>query len=112
MKTIQSPAAARTGAVISAESIAIMAICMADLVSTIWLLAAGLATEANPLMARLLSHSPLLFCTVKMGTVTCLVTVTEWYKKHNPTFVRNVMRAAIASYLAIYFILVFGINWA
>lgn len=112
MMTIQSPATSRTGTTISIENLAIMGICLADLISTMWLLAAGLATEANPLMARLLSCSPLLFCAVKMGTVTCLVIVTEWYKKFNPTFVRRTTRLTIALYLILYFILVFAINQA
>jgi hypothetical protein len=112
MKTIQSPSVSRTGTAISAESIVLMAICIVDLASTMWLLAAGLATEGNPLMAHLLSHSPLLFCTVKMGTVTCLVVVTEWYKRSNPAFARNVLRVAIVLYLVLYVTLVFAINLA
>ena len=112
MKTTQSPAASRAGIAISMESIVILLICTLDLVSTVWLLAAGLATEANPLMARLMRHSPALFCGVKMGTVFCLVGVTEWYKRYNPAFARCVMRTAIAVYLTTYLVLVIAINQA
>lgn len=112
MKTTQSPAASRTGIAISMESIVILIICTFDLVSTVWLLAAGLATEANPLMARLMRHSLALFCGVKMGTVFCLVGVTEWYKRYYPAFVRCVMRTAIAVYLTAYIVLVIAINRA
>lgn len=112
MNTTQSPAASRAGIAISIESIVILIICTLDLLSTVWLLAAGLATEANPLMAFLMRHSPALFCGVKMGTVFCLIGMAEWYKRYNPAFVRSVMRTAIAVYLAMYFVLVIVINRA
>jgi len=110
MKTSQVSAGNRTDIGISRESITILAICTLDLLSTIWLLAAGLAREANPLMARLLEHSTALFCIVKMGTVFCLIAATEWYKRYNPDFVRTVMRTAIFAYLILYVVLVLRIN--
>ncbi len=112
MKTTQVSALNRRETVISMESILIFAICSMDLLSTLWLLAAGLAAEANPLMAYLLKHGTAAFCAVKMSTVICLIAVTEWYKKYNPRFVRNIMRITIAAYLTIYAILVSTINLA
>lgn len=110
MKTTQQSVASRTGMLISGESFAIFAVCALDLLSTVWLLAVGLATEANPLMAWLLNHSLVLFCSVKMATVISLIAVAEWYKRHNPRFVRTSMRMAIVGYLVIYLVLVLTIN--
>lgn len=112
MKTTQAPAAVQTETAVSFESITVLAICLLDLLSTIWLIAAGLATEANPMMASLMKHSLVLFCGVKMGTALCLVALTEWYRRYNPVFVRKVMRTAIAAYLMLYIVLVFSINLA
>ncbi len=110
MKTTQQSAACRSGIPISGESLVILAICTLDLLSTVWLLSVGRATEANPLMAALLRHSLALFCIVKMGTVISLIAATEWYRRYNPRFVRSAMRTAIAGYLAIYLVLVLTIN--
>ena len=110
MNTTQSQTASRPWIEISRESIIILAVCMLDLLSTVWLLSAGLATEANPLMAHLLDRSLALFCGVKMGTVFCLIALTEWYRKQHPIFVRSVMRFAIAGYLALYTVLLLKVN--
>ena len=112
MKTTQLTTASRTWIEISWQSITILAICLFDLLSTIWLLETGLATEANPLMAYLLEHGMGWFCGIKMGTVFCLVAVTEWYRKHNPVFVRNIMWVTITGYITIYVVLLIKVNFA
>jgi hypothetical protein len=112
MKTTQTSAPSRIWIEITWESMVITLICALDLLSTVWLLEAGRATEANPLMAYLLNHSLSLFCGVKMGTVACLVTLAEWYRKYNPVFVRKTMRWTIIGYIVIYFVLVSKINLA
>lgn len=112
MKTTQTSLTKETWLEIGWESIVIALICSLDLLSTLWLLGIGWATEANPLMARLLDHSVWLFCGVKMGTVFLLIAVAEWYRKYNPAFVRRMMRFSITAYLALYVALVLRINLA
>jgi len=97
---------------ISRESIVITVLCILDLVTTAVLLVVGLAEEGNPLMAYCLRHSMATFCLVKLGTVSALIGLAEWYRKQNAEFVRRIMRAAIAAYVLLYFGLLFAINFA
>lgn len=112
MKTPPVSAVSRLTTGISGESIAITVVCVFDLLTTLVLVAVGLAEEANPLMALCLRHSMVTFCLVKLGTMLALVGLAEWYRKRNPAFVRKIMRVAVAAYVLLYLGLLFIVNFA
>ena len=70
----------------------------------------GLATEANPLMAICISYGLLTFFAIKLGMLIPLVILAEWYRRHNPAFVKFAMRSAVIGYLSIYIILSITVN--
>lgn len=80
------------------------------MVSTLFLVAAGAAVEANPVLAVCLNRSPLMFIAVKLISFVPFVIVTEWYRRKNPEFARNAARAAIGVYLFAYIVLIVKIN--
>ena len=97
-------------AVISREAIILIGICVADTALTVALLAMGLATEANPIMAHYVEQGFGIFCLVKLGTLVPAVLAAELYRRHNPEFVRRVLRSGIIAYLGIYFAALFAVN--
>lgn len=108
MRITQPTAVGRAG--IGMESMVMLTICVLDVVSTAWLVTAGLATEANPLMAYLIERSIALFCGVRMATVLALVIAAEIYRRRKPEFVRTVMRFGILTYLLLYVVLLYRVN--
>lgn len=95
---------------ISRESVFLFAVCMADMVLTVMLVAMGLAREANPLMAKCLEHGYVVFCLVKISTALLAIGAAERYRRHNPLFVKRVLQAATIAYLGLYFSLLLAIN--
>ncbi|HUV04378.1 MAG TPA: DUF5658 family protein [Armatimonadota bacterium] len=88
---------------ISRESLCLIAICLADTLLTIVLVASGLAKEANPLMVYCVDRGYGIFCLVKLGTLIPTVVAAEMYRASNPVFVRRALRTGIAAYLCLYF---------
>jgi len=88
---------------ISRESFCLIAICLADTLLTIVLLASGLAKEANPLMVYCVDRGYDTFCFVKLGTLIPTVAAAEMYRRYNPAFVRRALRVGIIAYLCLYF---------
>lgn len=95
---------------ISRESVCLFAVCMADMALTVLLVAMGLATEANPLMAKCIEHSYVTFCLVKISTALLAIGAAERYRPRNPLFIKRVLQSAIGLYVGLYIILVLAIN--
>lgn len=95
---------------ISRESLCLILVCLVDTIVTALLVNAGMACEANPLMARIMAYGIPVFCVAKMLTVLPLVILAEWYRKHNPGFIRGALRVGIAAYLCIYLVSVAAVN--
>jgi len=93
------------------QTLLLAAIGLADLVSTLLLVGRFGAAEANPLMAPLLRHSPLLFAAVKVATLTLSLLALEWSRRRRPLLVRRAMSAALVAYLALYVAGVARANW-
>jgi len=109
----KAPSAARAvTSAVSKESLILLAICLVDALLSIVLLATGLAEEANPLMARCLDHSFAAFYLVKMASVVPALVAAELYRRHNPVFIRRLLRGAIVAYITLYFSLLFIVNFA
>lgn len=95
---------------ISMESSLICLICITDMATTLYWISCGIAIEANPIMARLLQYGVSAFVSIKLLSFIPYIFVSEWYKKHNPIFVRKASRAAIATYLFVYALLSYKVN--
>ncbi|MHB9037222.1 MAG: DUF5658 family protein [Armatimonadota bacterium] len=95
---------------VSIESLILVAICLADMLVTLYCVMAGLAVEQNPIMAACINTSPGMFVVVKMLSFVPFVVAVELYRKKNPDFARNACRCAIGLYVATFTILTLGIN--
>lgn len=96
--------------ILSIESIILIVICLADMISTLIMTAHGIAVEQNPIMAVCLKHSAGAFIAVKLISFVPFVVVTEWYRRKNPVFARQASWAAILIYVAAYVFVTAGVN--
>lgn len=92
-------------------NILLLIIGFADLLTTLFWLHAGQATEVNPIMAAVLSLSPVLFVVVKIATLGAYVAVIEWYRRHrNPSFARIVSNFTVVAYVSVYSVSFLAVN--
>ena len=92
-------------------NIALLAIGIADLATTLYWVRTGQATEVNPIMAVLLDAGMLPFVVVKLSTLISYVAVTEWYRRNrNAAFARATGNITVVAYLNIYAISFAGVN--
>lgn len=75
---------------------------IADTLSTYWLITRGYATEFNPLMDWLIQVSWGAFFFVKFAILAMAVGLAEWYRRHNPPFVRRWVRFGAWAYLTLW----------
>ena len=95
-----------TRGLLSWEVLTFFAICVADMVTTLWWTAHGIAVEGNPLLAPLMKISPLLFTVAKTASFLPALIVCSYYRVTYPGFVSLALRIAIASYLTLYLVTV------
>lgn len=93
-----------------AESLVLSAICLTDMLLTLYFVMTGLAVEQNPIMAACIKHSPLTFVIVKTLSFLPFVIGVEIYRRRNPYFARVVCRAAIGVYLIMFVVLTAAVN--
>ncbi|HLK56614.1 MAG TPA: DUF5658 family protein [Chthonomonadaceae bacterium] len=87
---------------IAKESWVIMAIGLADLITTIIFIQNHGAEEANPLFRRYWEMGLMAFIFAKLALLVGPLWVLEWARKRNPAFVSWALRSAIAGYLIMY----------
>jgi hypothetical protein len=78
------------------------AICLVDLVTTLYWISRGEAHEGNQWMARVLELGPRAFILVKVLTFAPALVLAEWYRPRNPELIARVMRWVILGYLIAY----------
>jgi hypothetical protein len=87
------------------------AICLVDMVLTLWLIQAGLAAEANPLMRDLLAQGVIWFigfkCLFTFGPLYLLERVAQ---RHGPV-VQQYLRLGIMAYLGMHILNAGGAIW-
>jgi hypothetical protein len=96
---------------ISRESLLLAAICITDMILTATLVQFKLAAEQNPLMAACLGKGIGIFIIVKMLTFVPFIALAEYYRRHNPAFVRTATRCAIFLYLSVYATVLIRVNF-
>lgn len=95
---------------ICAESLILIAICVADMLATLWFVLSRMAVEQNPIMAACINHSPATFVLIKLVSFVPFVVAVELYRRRNPGFARAACRWAIGVYLATFVALTLGTN--
>ncbi|MHB9037217.1 MAG: DUF5658 family protein [Armatimonadota bacterium] len=99
-----------TNMTLTKESIVLIALCTIDLVATLLFINTKMAVEGNPLMAFYLRYGIGTFVMMKLMLVFLPIFVFEWSRQYRPQFVKFMLRATIAAYLAIYLMLFLTIN--
>lgn len=89
------------------ESILLSAICIADMLSTLYWVHAHRAVEANPWMAHWLNHSDFSFCLTKLLSFVPFLIFAAYYRPRRPRLIAIALRGTIALYLLIYCLSVF-----
>ena len=90
----------------------LIAVGLADLLSTLFWLRTGQAIEMNPVMAAVLHAGLGAFIFVKISTLVAYVGVIEWYRRRrNPAFARLVGSVTLFGYLGIYIIAFCCVNY-
>ena len=92
------------------ESMVLIALCVVDLASTLFLLQTRGAREGNPLMSFYLRYGVGTFVLMKLTLIFLPVFIAEWSKQYRPRFVRFMLRIAIATYAGTYLVLFLTIN--
>ncbi|MDH7601329.1 MAG: DUF5658 family protein [Armatimonadota bacterium] len=92
------------------ESMVLIVICAADLLSTLFLLQSQGAREGNPLMAFYLRYGIGTFVMMKLTLMVLPVFIAEWSKQYRPRFVRLMLRTAIITYVGTYLLLFLTVN--
>lgn len=87
---------------VSLQSLVLALIGLTDLISTIVLIEAGLAVEANPVMRALLPYGWLVFSLVKACSLMAYVGVLTWYRSRRPRIGACIETFTILAYLVIY----------
>jgi len=92
------------------ESVVLATLGVVDLVVTLLLIRTGRFGEANPILAYYLGLGLLAFAAVKLlltfGPVVCL----EVLRQRKPVPVRRMIRWAVGLYVALYVLVVGGVN--
>src|SRR4051812_14922973 len=95
---------------LSREGACILAICVADLITTIWFVRGHGAEEANPLMRLFLEQGLITFVLAKGVFCVGPLALIEWARNQHPFFVKCALRTGIALYLGFYGMVVWKIN--
>jgi len=88
------------------DSLLLLLICVADMLSTLYFVHAGMAIESNPLMAFWLKMGDGAFCVAKVTSFLPLLFVAAYYRDSRPKLVSLSLRCAIVMYLVIYVVAV------
>ena len=95
---------------ISRESYLLAALCLLDLIVTVYLLNTGVAIEANPILRYYLAAGILSFVAGKLLLSIVPLVVLEILREKRPRFIRNALRTGIALYAFFYCVGVWKIN--
>lgn len=93
-------------ALVAWDSLALFVICMADMLSTLYWVHAGVAEEANPYMRYWLEQGDFQFCVAKILSFLPLLIVAAYYRERRPRLVRITLRVSMLLYVTIYVVAV------
>jgi hypothetical protein len=84
------------------QTLALGAIGIIDLVTTLVFINHNGAAEANPLMATFLTHGIAVFLTAKLCFLAGPLLVLEWARKSRPVFVARALNVGMIAYVCLY----------
>ena len=85
------------------ETVALVVVALADLLTTSWLLAIGAAYEGNPLMAATMRRwGPWGLISVKAFLIAIPISVAEAARNRHPALVRRLLRVALVLYVLLW----------
>ena len=91
----------------AAEVLILLLVCAVDMYSTVYWVRAGVAIEANPLLAWTFHVHPVLFVLIKTATFLPTLALAAFLARRHPAKVTLLLRGVILAYIAIYLIGVF-----
>ena len=91
----------------AAEGLFLLILCALDMYSTIYWVATGQATEANPLLAWTFNIHPLLFVLLKAATFLPTLVLAVYIARRHPRTTTALLRFVILAYISIYLVGVF-----
>ena len=94
------------------ESVALAALCTADMLSTLYVVRSHLAVESNPIFVGPLAHSDFAFLAAKAVTYLVPIAVLELLRPVRPELVPNALRACVVGYVALYVLGSIGVRLA
>src|SRR5207248_3241004 len=92
------------------QTLALGALGVVDLFTTLAFIHFHGAAEANPLMAAFLSQGILAFLAAKLGLLIGPLSILEWARRFNPIFVTRAVNAAMIAYVCFYAVGVARVN--
>jgi hypothetical protein len=87
---------------LSWQSYALSALCLADLASTVWLCHVHDASEGNPMMAFFLAQGVAAFAAAKIAMTAVPLGVLEWARRVQPKLGFLALNTALLGYLTLY----------
>jgi hypothetical protein len=94
----------------SRETLIVAAICLLDLVSTLFLVQTQQASEGNAVMNYYLEQGVGAFIAAKCLLFVPALIIAEWYRRRNPRLVIRTLRVVIVLYLGFYSAVVYRAN--
>lgn len=98
--------------IVSSETITLVCICILDLITTLYFMSCGIAYEANPMMAGVLSYGVSAFVGVKLLSVLPFVVLIEIYRLSEPQKAKNITRGVCVVYLLLYTYVTMSANFS
>ena len=98
--------------VVAVQSVAICALCAADLASTLWLCGSHGAAEGNPLMAFFLTKGPTASVAAKSALTVGPLVVLEVVRRKRPRLALLALNTVLFCYIAFYGVGVARVNSA
>ena len=92
----------RRQAALGWESVLLCVICLADMLSTLFLVHSHQATEATPWMAHWLGHGDAAFCVTKLLSFVPFLIVAAYYRPRRPRLIAVALRGTLLLYVLIY----------
>lgn len=86
------------------ETWALVGICIADMLQTVYVVTHGLAVEANPMLAAAMDKSPWAFMALKSVSFVAPLGAVELLRPRSPEFIRLALRLGAVGYLAVYLV--------
>ena len=84
------------------DSVLFFVVCSLDMLSTLWWVHQGVATEANPWLAACLRASPLWFCAAKSISYVPVLMICAYHRAAYPRCVSLALRWGVFGYIAMY----------